>query len=160
MRAVRIEDSASVLRTKIRWAVWQTAFGSSLFPVKLTGSQVELWLREIPLAPKSKRHVKATLFALIEFAMWAGILPVGRNPMELVSVKGVTKRIKPRRILSVDEFLRLLAELKEHFRLIIIFSVCFGLRISEALALKWSDVDWLKGTLNIEVESASRRWTR
>ena len=56
--------------------------------------------------------------------------------MELVSVKGVTKRIKPRRILSVDEFLRLLAELKEHFRLIIIFCVCIGLRISEALALK------------------------
>ena len=70
MRAVRIEESASVLRTKIRWAVWQTAFGSSLFPVKLTGSQVELWLREIPLAPKSKGHVMATLFALIEFAMW------------------------------------------------------------------------------------------
>jgi integrase len=50
----------------------------------------------------------------------------------------------------VDEFLRLLAELKEHFRLIIIFCVCFGLRIREALALKWSDVDWLKGTLKIE----------
>jgi integrase len=28
--------------------------------------------------------------------------------------------------------------------------VCFGLRISEALALKWSDVDWLNGKLNIE----------
>ena len=28
--------------------------------------------------------------------------------------------------------------------------VCFGLRISECLALKWSDVDWLNGTLRIE----------
>jgi integrase len=28
--------------------------------------------------------------------------------------------------------------------------VCFGLRISEALALKWSDVGWLNGTLRVE----------
>src|SRR5207253_6901491 len=28
--------------------------------------------------------------------------------------------------------------------------VCFGLRISECLALKWSDVDWLNGRLRIE----------
>src|SRR3984893_4763619 len=29
-------------------------------------------------------------------------------------------------------------------------SVCLGLRVSELLALKWRDVDWLGATLNIE----------
>ena len=28
--------------------------------------------------------------------------------------------------------------------------MCFGLRISECLALRWSDVDWLNSTLRIE----------
>ncbi len=28
--------------------------------------------------------------------------------------------------------------------------VCFGLRISECLALRWSDVDWLNGKLSVE----------
>ena len=28
--------------------------------------------------------------------------------------------------------------------------VCFGLRISECLALRWSDVDWLNGMLRVE----------
>ncbi|HWC17039.1 MAG TPA: tyrosine-type recombinase/integrase, partial [Terriglobales bacterium] len=28
--------------------------------------------------------------------------------------------------------------------------VCFGLRISECLALRWSDVDWLNSTLRIQ----------
>ena len=28
--------------------------------------------------------------------------------------------------------------------------VCFGLRISECLALKWSDVDWLNGRLSVQ----------
>jgi integrase len=111
---------------------------------------VELWLRELPLAPKSKGHVRAALHVLIEFAMWAGILSVGRNPMELVTVKGITKRVKPKRVLSVDEFLRVLSEVKMHFQLIILLCLCFGLRISEVLGLKWSDVNWLKGTLKIE----------
>jgi len=28
--------------------------------------------------------------------------------------------------------------------------ICFGLRISECLALRWSDVDWLNGLLRVE----------
>lgn len=28
--------------------------------------------------------------------------------------------------------------------------VCLGLRISECLALRWCDVDWLNGTLRVE----------
>ena len=28
--------------------------------------------------------------------------------------------------------------------------MCFGLRISECLALKWSDVDWLNAKLRVE----------
>jgi integrase len=28
--------------------------------------------------------------------------------------------------------------------------VCFGLRVSECLALKWSDVDWLDGNIRVE----------
>jgi hypothetical protein len=31
-----------------------------------------------------------------------------------------------------------------------VLGLCFGLRSSECLALKWLDVDWLNGTLNVE----------
>jgi integrase len=31
-----------------------------------------------------------------------------------------------------------------------LISVCLGLRVSELLALKWSDVDWLNSKLNVE----------
>lgn len=36
------------------------------------------------------------------------------------------------------------------FRTIAIVSVCLGLRISECLGLKWSDVNWLDGTITVE----------
>jgi len=40
--------------------------------------------------------------------------------------------------------------LQEPFNTLALMCVCFGLRISEALALKWADVDWLNGTLQVE----------
>jgi integrase len=42
------------------------------------------------------------------------------------------------------------AQLNEPVRSISLVCVCFGLRISECLGLKWSDVDWLGGKLRIE----------
>ena len=82
--------------------------------------------------------------------MWAEIVPTQRNPMELVTIKGATKRQKKPHSLAVEEFRQFLEKLEEPIRTIALVCVSFGLRMSEALALKWSDVDWLNGTLLIE----------
>ena len=50
----------------------------------------------------------------------------------------------------MEEFQLLTEQLEEPFRTMALVCVCFGLRISECLALKWSDVDWLNGTLRVE----------
>ena len=52
---------------------------------------VELWLRELPLSPKSKTHVRSLMHGLVEFAMFAGILEIGRNPISLGSKQGRTR---------------------------------------------------------------------
>lgn len=70
--------------------------------------------------------------------------------MELVRVGGASKRAKQPRSLNVGEFQRFVEHLAEPFRTIALVSVCFGLRISECLALRWSDVDWLQAKLRIE----------
>ena len=44
---------------------------------------VELWLRELPLSPKSKTHVRSLMHGLVEFAMWSGLLVISRNPISL-----------------------------------------------------------------------------
>ena len=54
---------------------------------------VELWLASLPLAPKSKAEVRASLGRLWDFAMWSGSVPVQRNPMSLVTVRGCIKAI-------------------------------------------------------------------
>ena len=111
---------------------------------------VELWLRQLNLSPKSKSHVRGMLHLLMEFAMWSGALEFSRNPIDLVVVKGATKRTRQPRSLTVDEFRKFVQHLEEPFRTMALLCVCFGLRISECLALKWCDVDWLNGKLRIE----------
>jgi integrase len=111
---------------------------------------IELWLRQLNLSPKSKSHIRGILHLLMEFAMWSGALEISRNPIDLVVVKGATKRTRQPRSLTVDEFRKFVQYLEEPFRTMALLCVCFGLRISECLALKWSDVDWLNGKLRIE----------
>jgi integrase len=111
---------------------------------------VELWLESLTLAPKSKVHIRGTISILWDFAMWRGDMPTQRNPMELVTIKGATKRTKKPRSLTVEEFQRFIVHLGEPFRTMALLCVCFGLRISEALGLRWSDVDWLEGKLKVE----------
>src|SRR5215469_3832074 len=83
-------------------------------------------------------------------AMWKRDVPMQTNPMSLVKVKGASKRIRQPRILTVEQFRLLVLHLRQPFKTLALMCACFGLRISEALALKWSDVDWLNGTLRVE----------
>lgn len=72
------------------------------------------------------------------------------NPISLVTIKGASKRIRQPRSLTVEEFRLLISHLREPFGTMVLVCVCFGLRISECLALKWADMDWLNGTLRVE----------
>jgi integrase len=110
---------------------------------------VELWLRELPLSPKSKTHVRSLMHGLVEFAMWAGLLDISRNPISLVQNNGATRKTRKARSLTVEQFQALVKELHEPFATTALLCVCLGLRISEALALRWSDVDWLGSRLSV-----------
>jgi integrase len=125
-----------------RWA------GCSI--LELQARPVEMWLASLALAPKSRVHVRGILSSLWKFAMWKQDIPLQINPMSLVTIKGASKRKHQPRSLTVDEFRSLLTHLREPFGTMALVCICFGLRISECLALKWSDVDWLNGLLRVE----------
>jgi integrase len=118
----------------------------------LQARPVELWLQSLALSPKSKRHIRGMLSILWDYAMWRGDAPTQRNPMELVTIKGATKRVRKPRSLTTEQFQALLGTLGDDLclRTMLLLAVSFGLRISEVLGLKWKDVDWLGKTLSIE----------
>jgi integrase len=111
---------------------------------------VEMWITGLTLAPKSKAEIRALLGRLLDHAMWAGIIPVDRNPMSLVRVRGASKRVRQPRSLTVAEFQQFVSKLSEPHRTIALLSVSLGLRISETLGLRWSDIDWLGGRIHID----------
>jgi integrase len=85
----------------------------------------------------------------MEFAMWSGLLEISRNPISLVQNKGAMRKVRKARSLTAEQFHALLKELHEPYTTLALLSVCLGLRISEALALQWADVDWLGSRLSI-----------
>lgn len=43
---------------------------------------VELWLKSLPLSPKSRVHIRGLMSQLYDFAQWAGLIPATeRNPI-------------------------------------------------------------------------------
>jgi integrase len=107
---------------------------------------VQLWLDDLQLEGKSKQHIRSALSQLFEYAMWADLLPLARNPMSLVRVpRGATRR--KARVLTFEEFHRLVECLTEPYRTMAIVAACLGLRISEVLGLQWEDIDWLNHKL-------------
>jgi len=115
----------------------------------LQARPVELWLASLALSPKSKAHIKGLIHVLWDYAMWRDEVPTQRNPMELVTIKGASKRMRLPRSLTVEEFHTFVAVLSEPFRTIALVCVSFGLRISECLALKWLDIDWFGSKLSV-----------
>jgi integrase len=140
--------------TRRAYEVWLNHYvlpqwgGGSLNAVQ--ARPVELWLGTLALAAKSKAHVRGVLSLLWDYAMWCGEFPTQRNPMELVTIRGATKRKRHPRSLTVEEFRSFAENLAEPFHTIALLCACLGLRISECLALRWSDVDWLEGQLRVE----------
>ncbi len=109
------------------------------------------WKKGDPLAGKTKGHIKSAMRQVFEFAMLAEIFPIQRNPMELVEVKGASKRMTPKRILTYDEWSRFISFVTaEPQRTAIITCMCLGVRREEVWALMWSDFDFVNNTVMIQ----------
>jgi len=135
-----------------KWAVYPVE------EVYVQALEIRQWLRTLKLASKSKAHIKCIMRQLFDYGMLLRIVPTGRNPMELVTIEGVTKREEEPRVLTVDEFQRLLVEVDEEpFRTMLLTDMCLGLRCSELLGLKWLDFDWNKLTLLVQRAVVSGR---
>jgi integrase len=115
---------------------------------RVTASQVQEWLKELPCSLLTKAHIKAVLFRLFEKAMLWEMIPVQRNPMELVEIKGARRNKRPK-VLTPEQCLQILNTLRQPYRTMILVAVCSGLRVSEILALKWGDFDFDKRSVQV-----------
>jgi len=109
--------------------------------------EVEKWLRKLKLARGSKAKIRAIMSVLFNHAIRYEFMPQGTNPITLVRQSG--KRMKTPNILEVSELNELFNQLSHRDRAMALLDTVTGLRRSELIGLKWSDVDFEKLELSV-----------
>lgn len=109
---------------------------------------VEDWLKQLKLAPKTRGHIRGVMSLLFKCAQRWELAQ--DNPISLVRVKNVSKRLERPSALTAEEFLKLLPHVREPYRTMVLIAGCLGLRAGEIMALQWSDFDFEKSTLLVQ----------
>ena len=112
---------------------------------QVTPLAVELWLRALTLAPKTKLNLRTIFHVIYTYALRWNF--TDRNPIALVRQSGGRRAIP--RILTVPEIKLLLSQLDEPYRTMVLIAASLGLRASEIMGLQWSDFDWSNHTVLI-----------
>jgi integrase len=99
---------------------------------------VESWLATLPLENSSRAKVRNIMSAIFTHARRWEL--TDRNPITLV--RQSAKRSKTPDVLTTNEVTALLKELPEPALTAVFVAIATGLRVSELLALRWSDVDF------------------
>jgi integrase len=107
--------------------------------------EVESWLRGLSLANATKAKVRNVMHVIFAHACRHEWLM--RNPISLE--RQSAKRTKTPDVLDAEELKKLLTELQNPACAVVFLTAGTGLRISEALGLKWSDVDFNSGLINL-----------
>jgi integrase len=125
-----------------RWA--QTPL-TAVRPMEITN-----WLNSLDLSPKTRGQVRALMHLLFEKAMLWELIELQRNPLELVRLRGTSRRQRKPQILAPEKFQELVAVLKEPYRTMTIVAMCTGLRVSELLALRWEHIDFENSVMLVQ----------
>jgi integrase len=115
----------------------------------LTPSVLDDWLEQMHRTKKTKatiRYAKIVLRISLQRAIRRGLL--SSNPVSVLRVKGGTRRAPT--ALSSAEVKALLENASPWMRVAILLASLVGLRRGEICGLRWDDLDWKTGELEIE----------
>ena len=105
--------------------------------------EVEAWLQSLTLTDGSRAKIRNVMSGIFTHAMryeW-----LNRNPIALVRQSAKRERLPD--VLTAEEARDLICKLADPSHTAVLLAVCTGLRVSELLALKWADFDFLAGEI-------------
>ena len=124
---------------------WISAKWGDYLLEQVTPLAVEQWLRSLSLAPKTKLNLRTIFHVIYAHALRWNF--TDRNPIALVRQSGGRRSIPL--TLTVDQIKRLLLQLQEPCRTMVLVAASLGLRASEIMGLQWSDFNWDDSTVLI-----------
>ncbi len=127
----------------------------------LSPSVIQEYANELKLKGYSKSHITgilSTLSGALEYA----VEPLGYisvNPSRNIKLPKIEKKKKDIIVLDLDEYKQILDRFKDtRYYIPIMIGFHTGLRISEALALTWQDIDLEKRLINVNKQIVKRSY--
>ncbi len=119
--------------------------------MNLTPSHVQAWIKSMQeegLAPRTISLNVGTLKAILNTAVADRLLPFA--PMSRITLPRIDE--KKITFLTIDQVNQLANAVPPRFRAMVLTQAGLGLRISELLALRVHDVNWLTGEVRIDYQ--------
>jgi integrase len=127
---------------------WETVRASDMDPI-----EVQNWLRQLgkekELSNPSLAKIRNVMLVIFKHAQRYGFLPRTQeaNPMLFVRQSCVSD-YEPV-VLTLSQCVHILSNLGDMHRVLVLADAATGLRISEILALHWSDIDWESSCIRV-----------
>jgi integrase len=119
------------------------------FALEINPDEIEEWLGALALANPTREKIRRVMNVVYRRGQKSRLLPMTGegNPVKFVtqSSKSNYKAV----IVSPEQAFRMMMELEDPYRTLVFLVAVTGLRISEALGLKWGDLDYERQMIHL-----------
>lgn len=119
------------------------------FALEINPDEIEEWLLALALANPTREKIRRVMNVVYRRGQKSRLLPMtgDGNPVKFVtqSSKSSYKAV----IVSPEQAFRVMMALEDPYRTLVFLGAVTGLRISEALGLKWGDLDYERHTIHL-----------
>ncbi len=119
------------------------------FALEINPDDIEEWLGALPLANPTREKIRRVMNVVYRRGQKSRMLPMTEdgNPVRFVTQSSKTSYKAV--IVSPEQAFRIMMELEEPYRTLVFLVAVTGLRISEALGLKWGDLDYERQMIHL-----------
>jgi integrase len=124
-----------------RWA--------SSFALDIEPDEIEEWLDALELENPTKEKIRRVMNVVYRRGQKSGLLPRTGDGNPVAFVTQSSKSSYKAVIIPPEQAFRIMMELGEPYRTLVFLVAVTGLRISEALGLQWSDLDYERQMIHL-----------
>jgi integrase len=119
------------------------------FALDIEPDAIEEWLAALALANPTKEKIRRVMNVVYRRGQKSRILPMTGDGNPVAFVTQSSKSSYTAVILSPEQAFRIMMELKDPHRTLVFLTAVTGLRISEALGLRWEDLDYERQMIHL-----------
>lgn len=144
------KESTKVLHTQIVNEILVPRWGTQI-AVKIKPKEVKSWLRSLDVEDGTRYKYKTVMGTVFTLSQSEGLLPLGEQYNPVSYVTGIPSVSDYEAIvLTPEQALKVLDELQQPEYTMIVLVAVTGIRTSEMLGLRWSDILWDRSKIRIK----------